>query len=146
APWASAFAGCEADEDDVARFVDLGDVGVRLDELREALVPVRPLAEGGVEPLDEALDGRRVLPLVALLVALEAKSALEQVGPRIGGLLAAPATRGCRVLLLRRLRSLDGSDTGQGVVRVELVACGGERLRRRARDPHAHDEAPEALA
>src|SRR5687767_5429259 len=60
--------GGEADEHDVARFIHLCDGGVGLHELGEALVAERLLAEGRVEPLDQALHRRRVLPLDIFLV------------------------------------------------------------------------------
>jgi hypothetical protein len=50
--------------------------------------------------------------------------------------------RGIRLLLRRRI----GRHTRKRVVRVELVARRGERLRRRARDADAHDDATQPLA
>ena len=57
--------------------------------------------------------------------------------------LAAAGARGGGILLLLHRRA---GDAGKRVVRVELVARRGERLRGGAGDAHADDEAAEALA
>src|SRR5690606_12896738 len=72
----------------VPGLLEHGDVGVRLEELREGAEAEGLLAEGGVHAPHVGLHGRAVQPF-AVAAAAELEGALEQAGGRLAGVLLA---------------------------------------------------------